>query len=215
MNGSSSQKLLGAAGLGLILIAVFGGGPTLGQNLLGLSLLASKNLFWWAMFGLVPFYVLVIERRPLSSVGLMRPTWKTLAFGVGGAVALFAAIPLVLLINQAFHLPSQRGSAADLAIRATPFWFRLQLVLRAALAEEIVFRGFAMERVRELTGSRALGLLLPLAVFVVAHAGSWGWSALVGVGVAGLVLSLLYLWRRDLGANMIAHFVIDGLQLLL
>jgi membrane protease YdiL (CAAX protease family) len=32
---------------------------------------------------------------------------------------------------------------------------------------------------------------------------------LIGVAVAGLVLTILYLWQRDLVANIIAHFLVD------
>jgi membrane protease YdiL (CAAX protease family) len=34
------------------------------------------------------------------------------------------------------------------------------------------------------------------------------------VAPAGLVLALLYLWRRDIGCNMLAHFITDGIGLL-
>jgi membrane protease YdiL (CAAX protease family) len=59
-----------------------------------------------------------------------------------------------------------------------------------------------------------LAALISLAVFTVAHLAYWGWMPLIGVSVAGLVLTVLYLWRRDLAANMIAHFVIDAAPLL-
>jgi membrane protease YdiL (CAAX protease family) len=40
-------------------------------------------------------------------------------------------------------------------------------------------------------------------------------AQIVVAGAAGLVLTILYLWRRDLGTNMVAHFLVDGSQLLL
>ena len=210
----SRQSGLAALGLLLMFGAVFGGGGAFGERFLGLPALVSHDLFWWSMFFAVLLYVGVVERRPLSSIGLKRPSWKTLAFGIGGAFVLFEFMPVVFYASQLLHLPLQQNSGTAKVLASAPYWHRLLIVLRASLAEEVVFRGFAMERIEELTGSRIAGFLLPLAVFIAAHAAGWGWLVLLGVGVAGTVLGLLYLWRRDLGANMIAHFIIDGVQLL-
>ncbi|MGA7674939.1 MAG: CPBP family intramembrane glutamic endopeptidase [Rhizomicrobium sp.] len=180
-----------------------------------MSALASRDVFWWPLLFLTLIYVKIVERKPLSSIGLNRPTWKTIIFGVGTAVlALLVIFPLTGLAMAHLHLNSQAGSAIAQQIAGTPYWYRLLLVLRAAVVEEIVFRGYAIERIEELTGSRTLAALISLAVFTVAHLAYWGWMPLIGVSVAGLVLTVLYLWRRDLAANMIAHFVIDAAPLL-
>ena len=49
---------------------------------------------------------------------------------------------------------------------------------------------------------------LPLVIFGVAH---WtgGWANIVIALALGVILSAFYLWRRDLVANMIAHFLVD------
>ena len=53
------------------------------------------------------------------------------------------------------------------------------------------------------------------AAFTVAHLSYWGWAQLIVAGFAGLVLTALYLWRRDLPCNMLAHFLTDGVGFLL
>lgn len=35
----------------------------------------------------------------------------------------------------------------------TPYWYGILLVLRAAVTEEILFRGYLIEKVRQLSGS--------------------------------------------------------------
>jgi membrane protease YdiL (CAAX protease family) len=45
--------------------------------------------------------------------------------------------------------------------------------------------------------------------------GVWGWGHLLIGGFAGVILTLLYIWRRNLWVNMIAHFVPDAIGLLL
>jgi membrane protease YdiL (CAAX protease family) len=40
--------------------------------------------------------------------------------------------------------------------------------------------------------------------------GPWGWGHLLIAGFGGLTLTLLYVWRRNLWANIIAHFIVDA-----
>ena len=41
-----------------------------------------------------------------------------------------------------------------IAVKAMPLWFRVLLILRAAVFEEIFYRGFMIERLAELTRPR-------------------------------------------------------------
>ena len=97
---------------------------------------------------------------------------------------------------------------------STPYLYKIVLVTRASVAEETTFRGYAIERIQELSGSRPIAGIVSLAVFTAAHLSYWGVVPLIGVAAAGAVLTLLYMWRRDLISNIIGHFTIDAAQLL-
>ncbi len=84
------------------------------------------------------------------------------------------------------------------------------MVLRAAVVEEILFRGYLIEKVRQLTGSWALAVIVSIAAFTYAHLAFWGAVHLIPVAMAGTVFALLYVWRRDLPSNMLAHFITDA-----
>jgi len=45
--------------------------------------------------------------------------------------------------------------------------------------------------------------------------GFWSWGHVLIAGFAGIILTLLYIWRRNLWVNMIAHFVPDAVGFLL
>jgi membrane protease YdiL (CAAX protease family) len=170
--------------------------------------------FFWLITILVILYVLFIERRPLSSIGLRRPTWKTFVFAIIGAVVLVAGIVVLFaVVFPALHLnpPTEAMSS----IKRTPFWFRLLLVTRAAVFEEICYRGYPIERAGELFGQRWIGAAIAWAAFTLAHLAYWGLAALIIPAFGGLVLTLFYVWRRDLVSNMIAHFLADGSGFLL
>lgn len=185
-----------------------------GEHFMHLDRMASRDLFWWPLLLATLFYVVAIERRPLSSIGLVRPGWTTLLFGVVGAVLVFAIEPVLVIGLHALHLNPNAGAATAQKLNALPYWYKLTLVTRAAIVEEVIFRGYAIARLEELSGSRTLAVLLSTAAFAAAHLAFWGWVPLIGVSAAGLILALLFVWRRDLGANMIAHFIIDGVALL-
>jgi uncharacterized protein len=173
-----------------------------------------RELLFWLMTALLLAYVLFGERRPLASIGLRKPVWNSFAWGVGGAAVTVAGMAFIYLVI--FPVLGQPADEVQMgAIKALPLWFRVGLVTRAAVFEELYYRGFAIERITELSGRRWLAALISLVVFTYAHLGYWGWPHLVIAGYGGLVLTALYMLRRDLVSNMTAHWLTDGVGFLL
>jgi membrane protease YdiL (CAAX protease family) len=188
----------------------------IGNLLPGKGLLAqvAQEAIFWILTGLLLAYVVFIERRPLSSIGLKRPTWKSVGWGVIGALCMVAGAAFIyLVIFPALGLTANETGLR--AVQATPLWFQALLVVRAPVFEEVFYRGFAIERLTEITGMRWLAALISLAAFTLAHLSYWGWASLIAVAFQGGVLTILYLLRRDLGANMIAHFISDAVAFFL
>ena len=175
-----------------------------------------RESLWWLYAAAILVWLLRAERLPLRSVGLRLPGWKTLGFGLLGFVALLAVfvVHYAVLIPK-LHLDPSGAAAERNLILATPYWFRVLLVLRAAVVEEILFRGYLISKVRQLTGSTLLALVTSVAAFTLAHLSKWGAVHLIPVSGTGTVLALLYVCRLDLVANMIAHFLTDGMGFLL
>lgn len=174
----------------------------------GLDSAFVRELVWWGIAAALLAHVLLLERRPLSSIGLRRPTLKTLWFGLLGALVMFASV--VLCLSVVFPLLGLKLNQSTVeSITRYPFWFQLLIFLRAAVVEEILYRGYPMERLQELTGYKTLAFLIPALMFTATHLKSWGAAHLIVVGTGAILLGLLYLWRRDLVCNMIAHFLVD------
>jgi uncharacterized protein len=175
--------------------------------------LAEEGVFW-ALTALIIAFVTVVERRPLSSIGLARPTWKSLAFGLAGGVLATALIAFIyLVIYPLTHTPVDIGAGTPTS--QLPYWLNFAIVVRAAVFEETFYRGFAIERITELTGMRWPAATISFIAFTFAHLSSWGWMHLLVAGAGAAVLTGLYLWRRDLACNMIAHFTTDAIGFLL
>jgi membrane protease YdiL (CAAX protease family) len=169
----------------------------------------ARDLPWWVLTALIVLYVAFIERQSLRTIGFKRPTAKTgisLLVAYVLTTALFAA--LAFLVFPALHL--QLPAHLD-DILASPWWARALLVIRAGVTEEVIFRGFAMERLRSVTGGATVAFLISTLAFTFAHYPTWGWSTeLIFAALGGAVFAAVYLWRRDLPLNILLHSSLDA-----
>jgi uncharacterized protein len=173
--------------------------------------LVTREGIYWAFTLAVLLWLTLAERLPLKSIGFLRPSWK----GVGIGILIGIAITAIMVVQFAvivplFHLSTVAILARKQAIMSTPYWYRILLVLRAAVTEEILFRGYLIEKIRQLSRSTALAVVVSVATFTFAHLGGWGPVQLISVSGAALVLALVYVWRHDLPSNMLAHFLADA-----
>ena len=216
-NGTAPPRPSSMRTLGAVAIIVVFSLPLAGWLIHGnsLSAEAGRELVYWVLELVLVAYVVIVERRPVSSIGLKWPTWISLAFGSLGALLMVGGMAFIyLVIFPALGLsPNEAGTAA---VKTLPFWFRVFIIVRAAVFEETFFRGFMIERLTEITRGHRLGAAaFSCALFTLLHLGYWGWAHLVIAGFGGVVLTALYLWRRDLTANMIAHLLTDAVGFLL
>jgi membrane protease YdiL (CAAX protease family) len=92
----------------------------------------------WTVAGAVLAITVLGERRPLSSVGLRRPSMRLLATGVGIGVGLSLMVPLVVVVVTAAG--GEASDVTDVAAQTGPGLLALG-VLTSAVTEEINFRG--------------------------------------------------------------------------
>ncbi len=86
------------------------------------------------------------------------------------------------------------------------------LLVVVAFSEETIFRGYLMLRLKTATRSTAGAVLVSAAIFSVGH-GYEGTAGVAAVGVIGILLALVYLWRGSLVAPMTMHFLQDFMGL--
>jgi membrane protease YdiL (CAAX protease family) len=143
------------------------------------------------------------ERLPLSSIGIGTSTWpRSILWGLILAVICAVTAGALALLTGYGH---GQGSAA---FEKLPLWLIILIVIRAGVVEELFYRGYAIERLQALGLNPYLAATVPLVIFALGH---WtgGWANIVIALALGAILAGFYLWRRDLVANMIAHFTVD------
>lgn len=178
-----------------------------------LAHMIAYELIIWSWVALMLLFVAQVERKPLSSIGFRMPGIRDGAIGVLAGMLILAALALIYyVLFPLLHWSEQQQISH---VTAMPYWLSVLVVVRAAVSEEILFRGYAIERLQQLTGSRSLAGAVSCLVFTLDHIGFWGWHHVFIAGLAGAMLTLLYLWRRNLWINMLAHFMVDAAAFLL
>ena len=162
---------------------------------------------WLGTAAAVLVWVILVEKRPLSSIGIRKPGWDTFGWALVMTVALVASI----MLSYALILPAlglEMNRAATKSITDLSMASQLALFARAGVTEEILFRGYPIERLLELTRSKWIAALVPGMFFIAGHYW-WGGGQMIVVAFGTVIFTLFYLWRRDLICCMIAHISAD------
>ncbi len=161
-----------------------------------------ETLLWVSAITLL-FIIRRGERLPLTSIGLGTSRWwKSILWGLVIAVASAAAGGVLAGLTGYGHGP---GSAA---FEKLPLWLITLIVLRAGVVEELFYRGYAIERLQAVGLKPVWAAGIPLVIFALGHWTGGAANILIAL-VLGAILSVFYLWRRDLVANMIGHGTVD------
>ncbi len=117
------------------------------------------------------------------------------------------------VIFPMFGLSLNRQAVAS--VTHVPLWLQTLTMIRAGVVEEILFRGYLLERLATISGKRQIGAVLSAAYFIAVHISSWGYAQLIVVSFGAIILTALYLFRRDLICNMLAHSFTDFIGFML
>ncbi|WMJ74594.1 CPBP family intramembrane glutamic endopeptidase [Cytophagaceae bacterium ABcell3] len=157
---------------------------------------------WIAVIALLVF-ILIIERKLLSSILLIKPNKKDILWAL-----IFWAVAMTwnVVANTIAPQPTNTG-IETLSKLSLPWLFAL--VFTTAITEEILYRGYSIERIRELTGKLWLAVLFSFIIFLLPHISFFGYQWLFYQGIGTILIYILYIWRRNLYACMLLHFLLN------
>jgi CAAX protease family protein len=166
------------------------------------SSIVREGLFWLLGVALI-WIVRSGEGVTLRTIGIgTAKMWQSFAWGPAlAAVSLFAAVMLAHVTGYGHGKNSQ-------AFDRLPLWLVTCTVFRAGILEELFFRGYAIERLKALGLQRWTAAGIPLVIFAIGHFRG-GWANIAIAFVIGAILTVFYLWKKDLVANMVAHTLVD------
>jgi len=170
------------------------------------SLLAN-SLTSWLVVGVLLGIVVYWEGRQLESIGLRPPSRREVVVGLGaglGGVALGILATGLAVVVLNLEQPETLSAISRLSLPV-----QVVVVGTAAVTEEVLWRGYPIERLTELTGRLWVGAGVSGFVFLALHYPAWGVVGAIPQAVFTLVLLGVYVWSRNAVACMLAHGVIN------
>ena len=186
-----------------------------------LRLIAGLNQIFTFLLPALMMSVLVYKKEALSSLRLTKlPRIGVIGAGILFMLASFAVAQVLYRWNSQLPLPdwmiSKENSINELIsallVADSPaelFANVLLIGLLPALGEEFLFRGILQRELGRWTTSGALGVWLTAIIFSAIHLQFQGFMPRLVLGAA---LGYLFLWTDNLWVPVLAHFVNNGLQ---
>jgi membrane protease YdiL (CAAX protease family) len=149
-----------------------------------------------------------LEHQPLLSIGFRPLRWQSAVYGLALAgFFMYVFTPAASWVLA--KLPFGGFETGLSKISSIPTWLLIITIVIVATAEEILYRGYAIERMAEITGSYWMSCVISVLVYGIAHIPNWGLGAALSTVVSGTILTAFFIWQQDLTANIIAHVVTD------
>ncbi|CAK7288090.1 CPBP family intramembrane metalloprotease [Streptomyces sp. Go40/10] len=190
--------LTGLVGVGLVSgLTATGPGPVP-----ALGAVAAVAVYWLVMRRVSRRSTPEIARRGVGREALL-----------GGAIGLGFVLVSALLITAFGGYSFSWAGHGFIAV----VWSAVMVQIGAAVTEELLFRGLALQALEQLWGSRAAIVITGL-FFGIAHLGTPGasaWSALAIALEAGVMLGAAFLWRRNIWFIAGLHFAWNTTEQLL
>lgn len=176
-------------------------------NLLSLPVLLATSVIQAVLvIGLTIFFRRIIDRRPFRELGFeMSSGWATEA--LMGLLLGFGAMLLIFAFEWILGLAHVRVTSTPVADMAVRLSGAVAMYLAVGVTEELMFRGYLLQTLREWPGVIA-AVLVTSCVFGLLHACNPNVSpvALAYLVLAGLVFAYAYLVTGQLWWPIAMHF---------
>lgn len=127
---------------------------------------------------------------------------------IGGVIIFFSQHVRMLLTNEPQPVSIE-------VIKKFPMWLLISAWITGSFTEEVLFRSYSIERLTQLVNNRWLASLITIVAFTVLHLFAWDWIHVLTVVLpASIMLTLFYLWRRNLALNVMIHGILNAPLLL-
>ncbi|QOC22919.1 CPBP family intramembrane metalloprotease [Wenzhouxiangella sp. AB-CW3] len=162
---------------------------------------------WLAVLVLFVF-MFTVETRPLSSISFRRPNagdiqWALIFWGVSTGFSGF--------LHSVHPPPPSEGMDIMLSLSLPVL---VAIILTTSISEEILFRGYSVERLTELTRTPWLAIVVSMFLFVTPHIVFFGSQWLTYHGLTVALIYVLYVWRRNIWACMLMHLLGNAMILI-
>lgn len=155
-----------------------------------------------------------IKKRPttLNDLGIQRPpSWMDLVWAPTGLFVYLVSTTIVMALATQFltfvdFSQTQETGFAQLASRPEFVLAFISLVVIAPVAEEVLFRGYLLGKLRKYA-PLWVAILITSALFAFVH---FQWNVAIDVFVLSIVLCLLRVVSKSLWPSILLHMMKNG-----
>ena len=158
---------------------------------------------WIIFLVLLTYWIPKVERNNLESIGLGYFRWRYIWLGIVVYVAVLAASMISGFALEAAGLEPIR-SLQPMIKQYSPLTL-VGLFLTGTIVEEVFYRGYLIERIRDLTGQIWLAGLVSWLAFTLVHLRFFGLGPTLDMSVLAAALVLVYLKEKSIWPCIIVH----------
>lgn len=165
----------------------------------------------WILVGGLLGFVLVAENKPLASIGLSQPDRGDILVGIG--LFVLGMVLLGLAAQIVGRLGIGTGPVGNRSGEISGVWPLLAVIfvgITAGVTEEILYRGYALERIEGVANSTWIAGTVTAVVFVLIHFETHGIAGMLTISPIAVLLTIAYIWRRNLFVAIVGHVLINS-----
>lgn len=194
----SAARLRGFGPVGLLAIVL-----VLGTSLAG-PIVGALMVLAWAR----------LSETPLKALGFSSPDSWTATLVGGVATGIVLKVVMKALVMPLLGAPPTNAAYQYLTGNAAALpGIILTVLVQAALAEEVLYRGYLFERLGALLGREpraiAITVVVSSVLFAAAHYADQGLPGVAQAAVTGIVFGGIFAWKRQLALVMVVHAAFD------
>ena len=166
----------------------------------------------WVIVVILLSVVFFWEKSSLESLGIKKFNCKDLIWGF---IALIVGF-IIFFISDVFvnSLDFVSQSSERVHFLSIPFIIRIFMVFSTGITEEIIFRGYLIERTNIITNSLIFSSIISIIVFTIFHIPFWGIIGALQVGFWAIPITILYVRLRNLPICIVIHIIYDAIILI-
>src|SRR6056297_161830 len=167
----------------------------------------------WFIIVLVLLIIIYWEKRTLSSIGFKKISIKTVLQSI--LLGIIAVVISILTLGILYNVIGLKEPDTLSTIAELPLLVKLFTITTAAITEEILYRGYSIERIRDMSGSIIIGGLISGFIFLAMHFPDWGIAGAIPQIIFTIFLIGYYIKKRNLLACIIMHWVINFMMIII
>jgi len=169
----------------------------------------ARNLSSDWIIVLVLFLIIYFwEKKNLRSIGIKSMEKIDFFYGF---IILFIQLALLFFTDFFVNLLGLTSQSAETSrVLLLPIYLQLFIVITAGITEEIIFRGYLIERLNLLSKNLIISGIISYILFVIFHIPFWGLGGAIQIAFWTIPITIYYIKRRNLTTCILVHLAYDA-----